>query len=362
MSKTLRLILITTVSYFFNPLLFAQVKLQFISDYNFLTGTKINTILIGGFSGCTYSNKNKVLYALSDDRGQFGNPRIHSFFLSLEKKRFKLSPSKVIQLRDKTRNSFPLDSLDLEGMILKGKSNFLLISEGIYKPKRISPEIFQFSFDGILQKKFSLPKHFSEGFQSNKSFESLTLSKNEDFLLTTTELPLKQDSLNKDDPYTLRILKMKKLNSNTPITKEYVYLMKKLKDYQNLKSSKGSTGLVELLLLDDSSFLALERSYLTEEKKNMINIFHVKMSKEATEVSNHKSLSKSSWMPLNKNLILNLDEIVPKLSKNFQKLDNFEGMCFGPKLKNGNQTLILVSDNNFNKFQRTAFLLFEIIR
>ena len=43
------------------------------------------------------------------------------------------------------------------------------------------------------------------------------------------------------------------------------------------------------------------------------------------------------------------------------KLDNTEGMTFGPRLPNGNRTLVFVSDDNFRKSQITQFLAFEVI-
>ena len=42
-------------------------------------------------------------------------------------------------------------------------------------------------------------------------------------------------------------------------------------------------------------------------------------------------------------------------------LDNIEGMTLGKTLENGNQTIIFISDNNFQNSQRTQFLVFEII-
>ena len=40
--------------------------------------------------------------------------------------------------------------------------------------------------------------------------------------------------------------------------------------------------------------------------------------------------------------------------------DNIEGLTFGPKLSNGNRSLIFVSDNNFSAIQHTQVLLFEV--
>ncbi|WP_353734985.1 esterase-like activity of phytase family protein [Okeania sp. SIO2C2] len=40
-------------------------------------------------------------------------------------------------------------------------------------------------------------------------------------------------------------------------------------------------------------------------------------------------------------------------------LDNIEGITFGPKLADGQRSLILVSDNNFNPLQITQILIFS---
>jgi len=38
------------------------------------------------------------------------------------------------------------------------------------------------------------------------------------------------------------------------------------------------------------------------------------------------------------------------------RLENFEGLTFGP-IVNGTPTLLIVSDDNFRKTQKTSFLL-----
>ena len=54
-----------------------------------------------------------------------------------------------------------------------------------------------------------------------------------------------------------------------------------------------------------------------------------------------------------KTLLLDLDTLgIP--------LDNVEGMAFGPRLRGGKRTLLLVSDNNFAAAQFTQFLLFAV--
>ena len=41
-------------------------------------------------------------------------------------------------------------------------------------------------------------------------------------------------------------------------------------------------------------------------------------------------------------------------------LDNLEGMSLGPRLPDGTQSLIMISDDNFNTLQKTQLLVFRI--
>ena len=55
---------------------------------------------------------------------------------------------------------------------------------------------------------------------------------------------------------------------------------------------------------------------------------------------------------------------MPDIYCDFQQLgiyvDNIEGMTLGPRLSDGSQSLILVSDDNFNEEQVTQFWLFRL--
>ena len=65
-------------------------------------------------------------------------------------------------------------------------------------------------------------------------------------------------------------------------------------------------------------------------------------------------------MPLKKKLLFNFESIKDFLTDGI--IDNLEGITLGPKLKNGNQSLILVADDNFQTFgkQLNQFILLEI--
>jgi 3-phytase len=100
-------------------------------------------------------------------------------------------------------------------------------------------------------------------------------------------------------------------------------------------------GLVELLPLDDDHLIAMERSFSVgaPDTGNTIKLFEVTLPRWGGTAR--------------KRLLLDLDELgIP--------LDNVEGMTFGPRLRHGRQSLVLVSDNNFAPTQFTQFLLFAL--
>jgi hypothetical protein len=77
-----------------------------------------------------------------------------------------------------------------------------------------------------------------------------------------------------------------------------------------------------------------------------------------TDVENAEAIQQKNIVDvkkLSKKLLLNMDGLGIYT-------DNIEGVCLGPKLSNGNQSLIFISDNNFSSAQKTQVLLFEILR
>jgi hypothetical protein len=91
---------------------------------------------------------------------------------------------------------------------------------------------------------------------------------------------------------------------------------------------------------------------------NQIRIYRISLE-GATDVSGMDSLRGRTFTPVRKSLLLDLSK-VKGLSRELAALDNFEGMTLGPSLPDGSRTLLIVSDDNFNPRQRTAFLLFRL--
>ena len=108
-------------------------------------------------------------------------------------------------------------------------------------------------------------------------------------------------------------------------------------------------GVVELLPLDDEHLIAMERSFSVGAPGtgNSIKLYEVALRGAGTKRRQPQ-----------KRLLLarrccDLDELgIP--------LDNVEGLTFGPRLRHGRRSVVLVSDNNFAATQFTQFLLFAL--
>jgi hypothetical protein len=192
-----------------------------------------------------------------------------------------------------------------------------------------------------------------KGFLPNKSLESLSLTPNKSHMFTANEDSLYQDI--RQDNYgrlgkRVRIIRYTTdINGKFKEDEQYYYRLEKAPD----------NGLVEILALNKDSILTLERSWDNIAKKITSRVYLVNL-KNAQNILQYSKDSRSRVRSLKKELILDLDDIKYELSPGFRKVDNIEGMSFGPKLPNGKDSIVLVSDNNFRTSQRSMIIILEL--
>lgn len=341
--------------------------LRLLSDQIFESQFKFGEYLLGGLSGITYDKERDFFWAVSDSGGQSGPPRVYQLSYLLDSKKFELSPQKMIELKDFKGMPYKPFDVDYEGIVIQN-NQLILSDEGrsrLFFTR--NPHIATYSLDGIRQSDLPLPKHFIPstnppmGVRHNNGFESLVWSPFQDTLISANENSLVQDGT-PPDPTTssfVRWIFWKQQMGRLHPQQEYAYSIGPI---PNAKAGDdASMGLVEIIALDKTHYLSLERTWNPSTKLQTIRIYLVTQDDETTDISNYKSLSNSpKFTPLSKKLLIDLDSILPSL-KFKQKLDNIEGFTIGPKLKNGNHTLILISDNNFSETQFTQVITFEIL-
>lgn len=335
---------------------------------------------LGGLSGVTYDAANNRYYAIADDRSQVAPARFYTFTADTG-----VTFTNVTPLKDTNGNFFALNSLDPEGIALTNNGTVFISSEGEVNPgagRVTNPFIKEFSLTtGQEVRSLLVPSKFlpvvqdtngngildavdtqTSGVYNNLAFESLTITPDQKTLFTATENALSQDGLiaSLTSGSRSRILQYNLVTGEPE--KEYLYITDAIAEAPNPSTGSSDNGLADLLAIDNrGTFLALERSF-AQGVGNTIKIYEVSLQ-GATDISSIDSLSSLSAeqlaaiKPAQKRLLLNLNDLnLPTDVNHPTGVDNIEGITFGPKLADGRQSIVLVSDNNFGNTQYTQIL------
>ena len=200
------------------------------------------------------------------------------------------------------------------------------------------------------------------GVRNNNSFESLALTPDNKAIYMAIEKPLFQDDEEPDlhNDRVIRFIKYKHQGDAYQYAVEHVYFMEKMAMQNGDPTTSGETSVSDMLAINDKSFLVVEKAYFTKPvRKNSVQIYLAILNDDTTDVSEFESLKTAEHVSMSKRLWADLDDY--ESLPNFPGLDNVEGITFGPTLKNGNRTLILLSDNNFTDKQKTLIYAFEIL-
>lgn len=354
------------------PLLFVfqlnakGMELHFMGDVNFTSVIKFMDTELGGLSGVFYNQDTKRLLVISDDRSKLSPARFYEFSLDLRRNHFSVTPENTIFLKRKKGKKFKKNTIDAEDIIILPGGNLLISSEGNSKKKKFRPYLYEFTQGGELLGQWDVPERFKHlkksGIRENNGFEALTITGDGKYVFVGNEESLIQDGpvASFEKGSLTRILLFEKKSKMYKQISEFAYPLDVIFNPTSLKKSKFATsGLVAMIALDDKTLITMERSFVRETRKNEIKLFLTKIDTNSTNLIDSNSIDLETIIPLEKKLLLNLDDVLPEMNPNYRLLDNIEGLCFGPVLSNGNSSLILVSDNNFNTFQRTLFMAFE---
>lgn len=337
-------------------------SIEFIGEATLPKGLIFKKTEVGGLSGITYDAKNNLYYAISDDRGQKAAARFYTLKIDLSKgslQKGAVIPVSVTTLLNENKQTFRPGETDTEGIALTNKATVFISSEGDVA-KLINPFIKEFLLSsGKEIKRLPIPNKFlpdkngQKGIRNNLAFESLTITPDQKHLFTATENALIQDGVaakpNIGSP--CRILQYNLLN-NQP-EKEFIYQTEPVRPFLNV-TGKFASGLPDLLALDNQGhFLSLERSFTG--LGFAISLFQVSLegADDIHQIDSLLAVDSKNIKPVQKKLLLDLRTLNVLL-------DNIEGLTLGPKLPDGQQSLILVSDNNFNSLQRNQILAFKI--
>lgn len=335
-----------------------EIQITFLDEYVLPADTKLDNTIVGGLSGIDFYNGK--YYIVSD---QSSNPRIYVADLKIDNNIIdEVSIDQLITI--KKGEKYKDLVFDLESIRYDEKNdNFLLTSEGHIDSGK-DPGVYKVSILGEAENSFVIPEYFKAETEqkprNNGVFEGITESTDKKAYWVAMELPLKKDGP-KPKIYPsrshIRITKFDKL-TGLPL-KQFAC---KLEGIAKLPINYFAVnGVTEILAFAEDKFLVLERSYSAGygSHGNTVKIFEVDAS-GATNTLKLDRLKGQKYKSAEKKLLFNFKSVKKKLTREI--VDNIEGMTFGPELANGNRSLILISDNNFNSFgeQINQFILMEI--
>jgi hypothetical protein len=345
-------------------------KLTLVGQFSILPGERFPPMVglpFGGISGLTARDEGREIYGISDAR--LGG-RIYRFTLENPGGALRVVTNADVALAMAPDDTRP----DHEGLALLPDGRFAVAAEGPAGDPRLPPSINIYGRHGDFAERLRVPDKFApeptgtatRGARDNAGFESLTLSPDGARLFTASETALIQDG----EPASFaagtrtRIIEYVERNGTYQPGREFAYELEPLQK-PAFTPSLFITGLVELLAMDRTTLLALERGYVAHgadaaQSRNRIRVYQISLA-GATDVSALESLAgRTEVVPVAKTLLLDLSQVEGLSPELAPSLDNFEGMVFGPRLPDGRASLLLVSDDNFSAAQRTWFLLFAI--
>ncbi|HET8854895.1 MAG TPA: esterase-like activity of phytase family protein [Salinimicrobium sp.] len=322
-----------------------NLQLQLLDDYIIPKDLKIGGTLVGGLSGIEFHDGK--YYLVSDHPSQ---PRFYQVNIELDKEQIDTIIFEQVILIDQDSGVLKGKHLDLEGIIYnQEKDHFVLSSEGSLGNGK-DPAIFKVTPEGAFIDSFAVPQYFMADSRweprNNGVFEGLAQAYDKEGIWTAMELPLKSDGPKPKLYPTKSPVRITLFDEDTqqPV-RQFAYLLESITKIPWLYFAIN--GVSDMLQYAPDKFLILERGFSAGHGSdgNIIRIFDVDASL-ATNTLNTNNLKVSFYNPAKKELVYDFKWAKDYLSRGF--IDNIEGITFGPILPNGNQSILLISDNNFN--------------
>lgn len=327
---------------------------------------KVDGVQVGGLSAVDYDPVAKLWYFLSDDRTA---SRFHTAELQYDGSNFAaIRFRSTLALKDMGGKAYPSSDPAPGGTVADPESfrvdpqggGLWWGSEGD-RAKGLTPFVARMATDGVSNLILPTPATFKmspteeKGSRNNATFEALSFASDGKSLWVGMEAPIYEDG-------TLPTLssgsvsRFTQMDRTGKVIKQVAYPIDPI-PAAPAAGKNADNGVSEMLAINDHQFLVIERSGVQGADGlyvNYIRLYEVETN-DATDVSSLTSLTGATYKPVRKRLVLDLNTL------GLRKIDNIEGMTWGPKLSNGNDTLVLVSDNNFNTTQQiTQVLAFEV--
>ena len=332
--------------------------------------------VVGGLSGIDYDPASGLYVLVSDDRSQLNPARFYTARIPLTAA--GLAPPalhSVTHLLRADGSPFPNSRRaqaheevpDPEAIRWLPGGNLLWTSEGTVT-RGMGPALHESQPDGRWVRNITLPAMFDAnlgggtGPRDNQTLEGLALTPD-----GRTAWLAMEDALIQDGPLPrigavggpCRITAMDVASGR--VLRQIAYVLDPIPARGPLPGVIPPTvyadnGISEVLMQDAHQMLVLERAYVMGQG-NSLRLYRID-TRAGTDTLALPQLTAANHQPAPKTLVADFATL------GLSRLDNTEGMTWGPALQHGNRssrTLVVVSDDNFRSAQTTQFAAFEFI-
>lgn len=313
--------------FFFPVKIFSQLKIKQEpvlvnimndnSNYDKRTG-------FGGLSGIEYSGFENIYYVVPD------KPPFRIYTL-------KVDIGKTINYQIIDTLIFPDLEFEAEGIRVIDSLSYYFISD----EQNTSTYIYKF-FDGSMHRVDAIPS-LKNTMRHNSGYEAIALSVDKSSLYFAFERPLRKDKRKKCNPSRKPYISIFEYDiKNDKIINEFGY---------PLVNPSKDNGVSEILTLNDSVLLVLERAWTNNRSIVSVNAVNLKTAGNILDVKCKIPIDTKFLIP---EVILDFRNIEERFTR--YKSYNFEGMTIAHTRKH----ILFITDNNFSPNQITYLIGLEI--
>ena len=306
----------------------------------------------GSISGLAPDEKRGQWIAVIDDRD---DSRVAWLTIAFGPKGLEVTPVKMQALVAGPKVDIRrVMEADLESIVALSNGTFVAVEEGHVRDGVVfQPALLQMTHDAVVTRVIEFPKEFQiigeekTGLRGNQGFEGLAVTPRGHLIAGLEQPLLPEPAVTFDRGGQGWLVEFEPSGSTFRPTQRWRYPISPTPRIEQFDEvcSDGENGLVELLALSDTTLISMERSCLVTRDKqftaNTVQLFSVELVDGNAR----------------KKLLLDFDSITSRFSSALSRLENFEALAFGP-IVNNTPTLLIASDDNFRKTQKTSFLLF----
>ncbi len=341
--------------------------LRFIGEQQIAHKHLFQQTTVGGLSGIDYDAATDTWILASDDRSDYEAARFYTATLTYDEHSFSSAAlTAVVPFRQQNGKTYSSrwkwgEIADVEAIRFDPIDGTIwYISEGD-RAWGSDPFIRRALRSGEFIEDLAVPPMFvmrpveRTGPRNNLAFEGLTFARDGQSLWVAMEAPLWEDG-GVPTPSAGAMARITQYSRSGRVLRQVAYPVDAIR-VAPATGKFADNGVTEILAVDDERLLIVERSAVqsaTGQYRNFVRIYKID-TRHATDISGLESLVGTDAQPVTKRLVLDLATL------GLAKLDNIEGMAWGPKLANGHGSLVLVSDDNFNAGQVTQLLAFEVL-